>query len=157
VSRPAGGRLRPVEGLLGVAAAAILLAMVGLTVVDVVGRYVFGRPLRGAFEVTELLLLVLVFAGLPLVSYTDGHAAMDFVDRLLGPRARQALHRTVEVVSAATMFLFAWLTWQKADRIWAYRDATDVLRIAYGPFVYFMALMIAVAGALHLHRALTRP
>src|SRR3972149_4174257 len=25
--------------------------------------------------------------------------------------------------------LLAWLVWLKADRIWAYRDATDVLRI----------------------------
>ena len=32
--------------------------------------------------------------------------------------------------------------WLKADRIWEYRDATDVLRVVYGPFVYFMAVMI---------------
>ena len=40
------------------------------------------------------------------------------------------------------MFLLAWLVWLKADRIWAYRDTTDVLRIVYGPFVYFMAVTI---------------
>ena len=38
------------------------------------------------------------------------------------------------------MFLLAWLVWLKADTIWDYRDATDVLRIVYGPFVYFMAV-----------------
>ena len=54
------------------------------------------------------------------------------------------------------MFLLAWLVWLKADRIWAYRDATDVLRIVYGPFVYFMAAMIAFAGALHLYKAVER-
>ena len=31
------------------------------------------------------------------------------------------------------MFLLAWLVWLKADRIWAYRDATDVLRIVVRP------------------------
>ena len=40
------------------------------------------------------------------------------------------------------MFLLTWLVWRKADRIWAYGDTTDVLRIAYGPFVYFMALTL---------------
>ena len=69
---PRSGWGRLVEVLLGVAAAAILLAMMGLTFVDVVARYVFNRPLAGAFEVTELLLLVLIFAGLPLVTYADG-------------------------------------------------------------------------------------
>ena len=55
---------RRAEVVLGVAASAILLGMMALTVVDVIARYVFNRPLRGAFEVTELLLLVLIFAGL---------------------------------------------------------------------------------------------
>lgn len=143
---------RHAEAILGVAASAILLFMMALTVVDVAARYVFNRPLRGAFEVTELLLLVLIFAGLPLVSLADEHAVMDFVDRLLGPRARGALVRAVQGASAAFMFLLAWLTWLKADRIWAYRDATDVLRIVYGPFVYFMAVTLALAGLIHVYK-----
>jgi TRAP-type transport system small permease protein len=147
---------RRVEGILGVAASIILLIMMSLTVVDVVARYVFNRPLRGAFEVTELLLLVLIFAGLPLVSFTDEHAVMDFVDRLLGPRGRQALVGAVQALSAAFMFLLAWLTWLKADRIWAYRDATDVLRIVYGPFVYFMAVTLGLAGLIHLYKIVER-
>ena len=144
---------RRAEGILGVAASAILLAMMLLTFVDVVARYVFNRPVRGAFEVTELMLLVLIFAGLPLVSFTDEHAVMDFVDRVLGPRAQRRLVRLVHAASAAFMFLLAWLTWLKADRIWAYRDATDVLRIVYGPFVYFMAGTLGLAGVIHLSKA----
>jgi TRAP-type C4-dicarboxylate transport system permease small subunit len=126
-----------------------------LTFVDVVARYVFNRPLRGAFEVTELMLVVLIFAGLPLVSYADEHVTMDFIDRILGARTRR-LERGVHVVSAAIMALLAWLVWLKADRIWGYRDATDVLRIVYGPFVYFMAVMIGAAGAIHLYKAFAR-
>ena len=108
---------RRAEAVLGVAASAILLGMMLLTVVDVVARYGFSRPVRGAFEVTELLLLMLIFAGLPLVSLADEHAVMDFVDRVLDRRGRRVLVRAVEAVSAAFMFLLAWLTWLKADRI----------------------------------------
>src|SRR5262249_31931433 len=141
--------------LLGVAASSILLAMMLLTFVDVVARYVFSRPVRGAFEVTELMLLVLIFAGLPLVSYADEHALMDFIDRLFGPAGRRWRARIVHAVCGGLMSGLAWLMWLKADRIWAYRDATDVLRIVYGPFVYFMAVMIALAGLIHLYRAAT--
>jgi len=147
---------RRAEALLGVAASAILLAMMLLTTVDVVARYVFNRPLRGAFEVTELLLVVLIFAGLPLVSFAGEHAVMDFVDRVLGRRAQGALERVIQAVSAALMFLLAWLVWGKADRVWAYRDATDVLRVVYGPFVYFMAVMLVVAGVIHLYKIVER-
>ena len=144
------------DALLGVAASAILLAMMLLTVVDVVARYVFSRPLRGAFEITELMLLVLIFAGLPLVSFADEHAVMDFIDRLLGRRGQGWLERAVQLVNAGFMFLLTWLVWRKADRIWAYRDATDVLRIVYGPFVYFMAVTLALACVIHLYKVVER-
>ena len=144
------------DALLGVVASAILLAMMVLTVVDVVARYVFSRPLRGAFEVTELMLLVLIFAGLPLVSFSDEHATMDFIDRLLGPRSQRWLERFVQVTNAVFMFFLMWLVWLKADRIWAYRDATDVLRIVYGPFVYFMAVTLGLAGVIHLYKIMER-
>jgi TRAP-type C4-dicarboxylate transport system permease small subunit len=147
---------RRVEAGLGVAASAILLAMMLLTFVDVVGRYVLNRPVPGAFEVTELMLLVLIFAGLPLVTHAGEHALMDFVDRLLGPRPQQVLERAVHALCAALMFLLARLVWLKADRIWAYRDATDVLRIVYGPFVYFMAVMIGLSGLIHLYKVAER-
>ena len=153
---PPGGWERRVEAILGVAASGILLTMMLLTFVDVVGRYVFNRPLPGAFEMTELLLLVLIFAGLPLVVHADEHAVMDFIDRLLGPRGQRAVARTIHGLGGALMFLLAWLVWGKADRIWGYRDATDVLRIVYGPFVYFMAVMIGLSGLIHLYRAADR-
>ncbi|HEX9329379.1 MAG TPA: TRAP transporter small permease [Reyranella sp.] len=156
MSAPDRGWKRHADALLGVAASAILLAMMFLTVVDVVARYLFSRPIRGAFEVTELMLLVLIFAGLPLVSFSDEHAVMDFIDRLLGPRRQRRLERLVQVVSALFMFLLTWLVWRKADRIWAYRDATDVLRVLYGPFVYFMALTLALAGLIHLYKVVER-
>jgi TRAP-type C4-dicarboxylate transport system permease small subunit len=124
--------------------------------VDVVARYAFNRPVRGAFEVTELMLLVLIFAGLPLVSFAGEHAVMDFIDRVLGPRALRQLERLVQAACGAFMLLLARLVWLKADRIWAYRDATDVLRIVYGPFVYFMAAALGLAGLIHLYKVVER-
>lgn len=132
------------------------MTLMCLTFVDVVGRYVFNRPLRGGFELTELMLLVLIFAGLPLVSHADEHVTMDFIDRLLGPRARAWLNRAVHVVMAGAFFFMAWQITVKAERIVSYGDATDVLRIPYGPFVYFSAVMIALAGAMHIYKIFQR-
>jgi TRAP-type C4-dicarboxylate transport system permease small subunit len=132
------------------------MAMMLLTVVDVVGRYVLNRPVRGAFELTELMMLVLIFAGLPVASYADEHALMDFIDRLLNPTGQRRLEGAVQLVCAAFMFLLAWLMWLKADRIWAYRDATDVLRVLYGPFLYFMAVMLGLSGMIHLYKVVAR-
>ena len=143
---------RRAEAVLGVAASAILLGMMMLTVVDVIARYAFNRPLRGAFEVTELLLLVLIFAGLPLVSHADEHVTMDFIDRILLDGVRRAWVRVMHAVCAAIMFFLCWQVWLKADRIAGYGDTTDVLRITIGPFVYFMSLMIGLTGLVHVFK-----
>ena len=144
---------RRADAALGVAAAAILFCMMVLTFADVVLRYVFNRPIRGAFELTELMLLVLIFAGLPLVSHANEHVTIDFIDRLLGPRALEALKRAVHVGCAALMFFVTWLMWLKAGTIAGYGDTTDVLRILVAPFVYLMAAMITLSGLIHLYKA----
>jgi TRAP-type C4-dicarboxylate transport system permease small subunit len=126
--------------------------MMVLTFADVVARYLINRPIRGGFEITELTLLVLIFAGLPLVSHADEHVTMDFIDRILPPRARVAWIRVMHGVCAAIMFFLTWQVWIKATRISSYADTTDVLRITIGPFVYFMALMIALTGLVHLFK-----
>ena len=143
---------RRVDAALGVAASAILFSMMALTFVDVVARYLFNRPLRGAFEVTELMLLVLIFAGLPLVSHADEHVTMDFIDHMLGARARQALVRLVHTLCAAIMFFLLWQVWLKAGTLAGYGDTTDVMRIPVAPFVYFMAAMIGLTGLVHVFK-----
>jgi TRAP-type transport system small permease protein len=129
--------------------------MMLLTFADVVARYLINWPIRGGFELTELTLLVLIFAGLPLVSHADEHVTMDFIDRILG-RWRGAWIRVMHGVCAAIMFFLAWQVWIKATRIASYADTTDVLRIALGPFVYFMAAMIALTGAVHVFKVFAK-
>jgi len=141
---------RRADAVLGIAASILLFCLMALTFADVVARYLLNRPIRGAFEITELALLVLIFAGLPLVSHADEHVTMDFIDRMLPERLVGLWVRVMHALCAAIMFFLAWQVWIKADRISSYGDTTDVLRIAIGPFVYFMAVMIALSGLIHL-------
>lgn len=140
------------DAALGIAASILLLGLMVLTFIDVVARYLFNRPIRGVFEITELALLVLIFAGLPLVSHADEHVTMDFIDRMLPERLVGAWVRVMHAVIAAILFFLTWQIWIKAGKIAAYGDTTDVLRILVGPFVYFMVAMIALTGLIHLYK-----
>lgn len=140
------------DAALGVASSVLLVGMMLLTFLDVVFRYLINKPIRGAFEVTELLLLVLIFAGLPLVSHADEHVTMDFIDRVLPPAALKALVRLVHGLCAALMFFMTWQVWIKAGKIAGYGDTTDVLRIAVAPFVYFMTVMVGLTGLVHVYK-----
>ena len=143
---------RRADAALGVAASILLFCLMTLTFVDVVARYLLNAPIRGAFEITELGLLVLIFAGLPLVSHADEHVTMDFIDRLLPARLAAVWIRAMHAICAAIMFFLTWQVWLKAGKIAGYGDTTDVLRILVGPFVYFMAVMIALTGVVHLFK-----
>ena len=143
---------RSADAVLGIAASILLFGMMLLTFADVVARYLLNRPIRGAFEITELTLLVLIFAGLPLVSHADEHVTMDFIDRMLPRRLVGLWIRAMHAICAALMAFLTWQVWIKATKIAGYADTTDVLRITIGPFVYFMALMIALTGLVHVFK-----
>jgi TRAP-type transport system small permease protein len=152
VTQPAKVWERRADAVLGIAASALLLCLMLVTFVDVVARYLFNRPIRGAFELTELTLLVLIFAGLPLVSHADEHVTMDFIDRMLPQRAVPILIRLIHALVAAVFFFLTWQVLIKAGRIAGYGDTTDVLRIPVGPFVYFMAAMIGLTAVVHVFK-----
>ena len=138
------------DRVLGATAALLLFALMLLTTVDVVSRYLFNWPLRGAFEITELLLLSLIFAGLPLASRAGEHVTLDFIDHVLSPAGRRVLHRLMDLVCGLILLGLAWRVWIKADKIAGYGDTTEVLRLPVSPFVYVMALMVAVTAVVHL-------
>jgi TRAP-type transport system small permease protein len=152
VSAPEHKWERQADATLGIAASVILGCMTLLTFVDVVARYLFNRPIRGGFEVTELLLLVLIFAGLPLVSHADEHVTMDFIDRILPGWLARFWVRAMHAIVAALMFFLTWQAWIKAGKIGGYGDTTDVLRIVVGPFVYFMTAMLALTAMVHVFK-----
>lgn len=142
---------------LGAAAALLLFGLMVLTTADVIGRYIFNWPLRGAFEITELLLLGLIFAGLPLASRADEHVTLDFIDMILTARGRALVRRLVDLVCGLLILGLAWRVLIKAGKIAGYGDTTEVLRVPVGPFVYFMALMVAIAGVVHLTKVIFPP
>jgi TRAP-type C4-dicarboxylate transport system permease small subunit len=142
------------DRVLGAAAAMLLFSLMALTTVDVIGRYVFNAPLRGAFEVTELLLLALIFAGLPLASRVDEHVTLDFIDMALNEKRRLLLRRVVDLICGALILALAWRVFVKAGKIGGYGDTTEVLRLPVAPFVYFMAAMVAITGIVHLAKVI---
>jgi TRAP-type C4-dicarboxylate transport system permease small subunit len=145
------------DRVLGAAAAILLFVLMVVTTLDIAGRYIFNWPLRGAFEITELLLLTLIFAGLPLASRADEHVTLDFVDMLLGPKGRSHLRRVVDLVCGIILLGLAWRVWVKAGKIGAYGDTTDVLRVPVTPFVYFMTAMVVLTGVVHLAKVIFQP
>jgi TRAP-type C4-dicarboxylate transport system permease small subunit len=118
------------DAMLGIVASALLFSMMVLTFFDVVGRYLLNKPIRGAFEITELLLLVLIFAG-PAARLARRRARHDGLHRPhpARPAGRGSGCGLMHAICVAIMAFLTWQVWIKAGKIAAYGDTTDVLRI----------------------------
>ncbi|HLL10498.1 MAG TPA: TRAP transporter small permease subunit, partial [Rubrivivax sp.] len=62
-------------------ASVALFGIMLLTLVDVAGRKLFSASVPGSLELTELLMVAVIFAALPLVSLAGEHIAFDSFDR----------------------------------------------------------------------------
>lgn len=85
----------------------MLFAMVALTFTDVLGRRLFNTPVFGANDITEHLMAIIIFAGLPLLTARRGHLSIDLLDHWLLRPAWRPWHRAVDVLIAAVLGLIA--------------------------------------------------
>lgn len=141
-----------VQALLTGLAVLILFGMMLLTSVDVIARYVFNSPVRGAFELIEIGLAMLVYLAMPVATVTGSHIA---VELLAPPRARPlrlALALTVRAAIAVTFALIAWQVWLHAQKISSYGQVTNSLEIPLGLVAFIAAFGAGLAGiAAFLH------
>lgn len=135
--------------LCGVLAALALFGIMMLTLVDVTGRKLASASLPGSLELTELMLVVVIFAGLPLVSLQREHVVFDSLDPLLPPALRRVQQALVDAACGAALLGVAWLMWTKGSQMIEYGDTTAQLKLPLGPFVYLMSVLCAVTAAVH--------
>jgi TRAP-type transport system small permease protein len=137
------------EWLCGSLTALALFAIMILTLVDVAGRKAISQSLPGSLEITELLLVVVIFSGLPLVSWAGEHVVFDSLDPWLSASMRRVQGWLVEAFCAVALAGVAWLMWAKAGQMTEYGETTAQLKILKGPFIYGMSLLCGVTALVH--------
>ena len=148
------------EKLLATLAGVVLFGMMLLTSVDVAGRYLFGVPVTGGYEITTVLLACLIFLVLPLVCARGEHVTVDLLDKALPGRARRALLAAADTVSAAVLAVLAWQLFGRGLTLMGDGATTNTLRLPLAPVAFLMAgatALSAVVLLLKLARDLRGP
>ena len=120
----------------------LLVAVVGMTVASVLGRYLFGMPIPGEYELTELFCGVAVFAFLPHCHVTQGNVVVDFFTSRLRARYRSMLDCVHSVAFTVVAALIAWRLLVGGMRKLEDGETTLFLEIPIHP-AYFAALIAA--------------
>jgi TRAP-type transport system small permease protein len=120
---------------------ALLIGLMVLTVVNILGRWLFDTPLPGAVELTEIGMVAIVFMGLAYAQVRGDHIRVDLLYEQLGPRGRRVLGLFAALVSFATVAVLTWRLWAYAGQLAASGRTTSALRIPLSWVAW-----IAVAG-----------
>jgi len=108
--------------------------------VDVIGRYLFNKPLVGTWETSEVWLALLVFFGWGYTQFMKGHVTVEVIVARLSLRTRAILN---VVTSFLALVIFILVVWQAA--VYAMRTLERGMVIAVinwplGPFQFFVCL-----------------
>jgi TRAP-type C4-dicarboxylate transport system permease small subunit len=124
--------------------AGVLVVMMFLTAMDVLLRYFLNRPISGALELTQYMMLIVVVSGLALCTVEKSHVRVEvLIERL--PRKMQTILYCI--TSLLSLGLFSLITRQAVVYAGFLLDAkltSPVLFIPTFPFVIILALGTAV-------------
>jgi TRAP-type C4-dicarboxylate transport system permease small subunit len=138
------------ELLCGVLSGTALFAIMALTFFDVLGRKFLSNSIPGSLEVTELLMVVVIFGALPLVSERGEHVEFDSLDPYLPRWLRKAQALIVHLLCAAVLLGLGWLMWRSGGQFLESGETTAQLKILKAPFLYGMGVLCAATGVIHL-------
>jgi TRAP-type C4-dicarboxylate transport system permease small subunit len=145
------------ELLCGLLSGIALFAIMALTFFDVLGRKFLSNSIPGSLELTELMMVVVIFAALPLVSRRGEHVEFDSLDPYLPLWLRRVQQVLVQTVCAVALLGLAWLMWKTGADFSQTGETTAQLKIPKAPFIYGMGLLCALTGLVHLALVFARP
>ena len=122
-----------------VASVALFLMML-LTTTDVVGRKLFSHSVSGAVELTEFMLVILIFFSLAWTEAKNGHVRVDLVMGQFSNRTRAVVDMVTQLAGSMLCALITWSTLIYAERMKASGEVSQDLWIPIYPFVYVVAV-----------------
>ena len=123
-----------------------LSGMVLLTFTDVIGRRLFNTPVFGAHDITEHLMAVIIFSGLPLLTANRAHLSIDLFDRwLLLPQWR-IWHYLVNGLIAAVLALIAYEFAVSVQEAQDMREVSQALGIPRAWMYAYLAITSGLAA-----------
>ncbi|AOW15436.1 TRAP transporter small permease [Hydrogenophaga crassostreae] len=133
----------------GLTAATALFSLMWLTLIDVVGRKFFNNSVPGGLELTEILMVIVIFSALPLVSWRNEHVVFDSLDAFIPHWLKSTQMRLVHLISGAVFGFLARLMAMRAERFAEYGDTTVHLQLSIAPVAWIMTALLVVTALVH--------
>jgi len=117
-----------------------LVVMMVLTAADVILRYIFSKPITGAYEINEFMMAVLVSFSLAYAAVHKAHINVDILTTKLKPAAQSLVNCITTLLSMELFILICWQSVLYAGKLRVGGNVSTNLFIPVYPFVYMMAV-----------------
>ena len=124
-----------INRLLSRMSACIILVLTFATVADVLGRFLFNRPLSGVIEATELGLVLIVYLAFGYTEQFEEHIVIEAAYDLMPSAMKRLCRLLAGTISVITVVIMAWQLYIYAGRMLAGGYYTAVLGIPLYPIV----------------------
>jgi TRAP-type C4-dicarboxylate transport system permease small subunit len=114
--------LRKIERVFCYTAAGLVLVMIFPTTLDVVLRYIFNAPLPEMFQLTEFMMVAVVYLAIAYVQQLKDHIKIEIVTQWLPQKAQDALDLFGSLVG---LVIFTIITWQSGRLAWEAWETQD--------------------------------
>ena len=119
----------------------VVFIMMVLTFVDVIGRYVFHKPIFGGTEIISALLALTIFSGLGVINARDDHITVELFEEAIRWRLSPVVYEVmVQVFSVVAMTLIAVVLFEHAWEGYKLEKLTEVLEMP----TYYISGTVAV-------------
>lgn len=141
-------------------AAVLLFLMALLTTVDVIGRYVFSKPIKGNIDIQEMMMVLIIFLGVGYCTIKERQTNADVLISRLPKRTRAITGTVTWFLCTVTFGLIAWqiTRWGIGELISPTR-ATYLLAIKQGPYIMVAALgciLVCISSLVNFFRYLAQ-
>ncbi len=144
--------LSPLITVVGRIGAAFIAVIMLITVVDVIGRRAFGQPIGGAFELSELMLIIVVFGSMASCELLRGHVTIGLVVERFRQRTQGIIDSLMYLLFLVISVLITWRLFVHAIREIG-GQLTAVLQVPIYPFVFIAFLggiLLSLVILMHL-------
>ncbi len=131
-----------------------LLIVVLVTLTDIVGRY-FNAPLRGAQDISQMAMVIIVFGGMAICDRVGGHIAVDLFEKSFPAWLNRASDVLSALLGAAIFLGIAWTVWESAALSRMLNLATNIIYLPKAWFQYAVVVMCLVTAVGMLLRAVS--
>ena len=129
-----------------IVACLILLWLVGLTCVDVIGRYFFRSPVVGATELVQISMAGTIFFSLPAMFLRDDQVVVDLFSFVRQGWFGWIVSLIFSLVTVAAVFIVADRVFDYAVRAWEDGDKTIYLHIPRYLIVSLITVMVYLSA-----------